>query len=55
MEKLSIKKAIKEAKNKYKNEYGKRPYKARVNVFDRYPSGKYVLINAKGNTIEYYL
>lgn len=52
--KQTKKEAIKEAKKMYLLEYGKRPYKARVNIFERYPSGSYVLINLNGNTIEYY-
>lgn len=52
--KTTAKQAIKAAKQKYQDEYGKRPYNAHIAVMKRYGSGQYVLLICKGNSVEYY-
>lgn len=46
--------AIKAAKEKYKNEFGKRPYNASIHIMKRYGSGNTVLLMCGDNVVEYY-
>jgi len=54
MNKIKNKEAIKYAKQKYKEEYGKRPYNAMITIMKRYGGGNYVLIIGNRLSTEYY-
>jgi len=48
------KQAIKYAKEKYKDTFGKRAYDATISIMPRNSGGQYVLLIAQGQSVEFY-